>query len=152
MMYALAAGGSCRRLALASCHRSSSQASRSCRLAGTERQGANLGALAPIVGCAVHALVSWWQLPENHANRSLPELEPLIVALVRRAPGFIDGYWTFERVNCKSVGFTLLDTAEHAHDLRNAIESHVDSREQATVQLEMIRVQEIVAHMLPCLA
>ena len=51
-----------------------------------------------------------------------------------------------------SEGMVVLDAihqiqAEHAHDLKNAIESHMDSREHTKVQLELIRVQEIVAHM-----
>jgi hypothetical protein len=94
----------------------------------------------------MYALVSWWQLPETRSRESLPELEPAIVPLVRESPGFVESYWTYERSNGKSVGFTLLDTPEHAHDLKNAIECHMESREHPAALLEMIRVQEIVAH------
>jgi hypothetical protein len=95
----------------------------------------------------MYALVSWWQLPETGCGDSLPQLEPAIVPLLRESPGFVEGYWTYERSNGKSVGFTLLDTAEHAHDLKNAIETHMESQERPAAQLEMIRVQEIVTHL-----
>jgi hypothetical protein len=90
------------------------------------------------------ALVSLWQLPEASLDQPLPELEQRSVALVMHSPGVIEGFWTYERANGKSVGFTLLDTAEHARDLKNAIESHVEAQDHLGVQLEMIRVQEIV--------
>ena len=96
----------------------------------------------------MHAVLSWWQLPEVRRDESVLKLEPSIEMLVERSPGFIEGYWTHERTRGKSVGFSLLDTAEHAHDLRNAVETHMESREHSAVQLEMIRVQEIIAHVI----
>lgn len=98
----------------------------------------------------MHALVSWWQLPETCRGGSPLDFDPPMVDLIRESPGFMESYWTYERSNGKSVGFTLLDTAEHAHDLRNAIESHVERHIEGNVQprirLEMIRVHEITAH------
>jgi hypothetical protein len=75
-----------------------------------------------------------------------PKLEQPIVSLIRESPGFVEGYWTYESANGKSVGFCLLETAEHAHDLRNTIETHMEGRDHVGLELEMIRVQEIVAH------
>ena len=94
----------------------------------------------------MYAIVSWWQLPENSVDVSLVELEPEIVPLARQASGFLESFWTYEPSNCKSVGFMLMDTAEGAHDLKNAIESHMETRDHPAVRLEMIRVQKIVTH------
>jgi hypothetical protein len=74
-----------------------------------------------------------------------------MVDLIRESPGFVESYWTYEHSNGKSMGFTLLDTSEHAHDLRNAVESriedHMEWDQPPRFQLEMIRVQEITAYM-----
>jgi hypothetical protein len=96
----------------------------------------------------MYALVSWWQLPEGGHDEPMLEREPTIIPLVRDFPGFVESYWTYERSNAKSVGFTLIDTAEHAHDLKNAIETLMETQDQTTIRLEMIRVQEILSHVI----
>jgi hypothetical protein len=95
----------------------------------------------------VHALVSLWQWTEIPGDELPPELERSIASLVRQSPGYAEGYWTYERANGKSIGFVLLETAEQAHDLKNAIESHMEVQGQRGIRLEMIRVQEIVTHL-----
>ena len=96
---------------------------------------------------SVHALVSWWQLPRRHSRESVIELEPAIVPLALRSPGFVEAFWTYEPSNGKSVGFMLLRTAENARNLRDSIESHMEACDHSLVRLEMIRIQEIVAHL-----
>jgi hypothetical protein len=87
-----------------------------------------------------------WQLPEAPFDGLPPQLEQAIVSLVRQSPGFVESYWTCERANGKSIGFMLLETADHAHDLKNAIESRMEGQDSLSVHLEMIRVQEILAY------
>lgn len=94
----------------------------------------------------MYALVSLWQLIQAHDDALLPQLEHPIGPLVRRSPGVVESYWTYEHANGKSVGFTLLDSAEHAHDLRNALESQMEAQDHLSIHLEMTRVQEVVAH------
>lgn len=96
-------------------------------------------------GGDLFALVSWWQLPDDTEHQSVIELAPSIGPIARRAPGFREGYWTYEPQNGKSVGFMLVDSAEDAYDLRNALENHMEAQDDPAVQLEMIRVQEVVA-------
>ncbi len=91
-----------------------------------------------------YALFSWWQLPGSARDKSLAVLLPEIVPLIRGAGGFLEGFWTYEPSNGKSVGFMLLDTAESAYELRNGIERHMEGQEGSAVRLEMIRVQEVV--------
>ncbi|MGI8826619.1 MAG: hypothetical protein ACR2JC_13405 [Chloroflexota bacterium] len=94
----------------------------------------------------MYALVSLWQLSDAYSGELMLQLEHPIVPFVRQSPGFVEGYWTHERSNGKSFGFMLLDAAEHAYDLKDAIESHMEGQDHPRAQLEMIRVQEIVAH------
>jgi hypothetical protein len=94
----------------------------------------------------MYALVTLWQLPEAPFDGLPPQPEQAIVSLFRQSPGFVEGYWTYERANGKSIGFILLETADHAHDLKNALESRMEGQDNLGVQLEMIRVQEIVAY------
>lgn len=96
----------------------------------------------------MYAVVSLWQLLEAHDDGTLPQLEHPIGPLVRRCPGYLQSYWTYEHANGKSVGFTLLDTAEHAQDLKHALKRHMEARDYSGIHLEMIRVQEIVAYVL----
>lgn len=91
-----------------------------------------------------YALVSWWQLPESGSAESVAQLVPGIVPLTQEAPGFLEGFWTYEPSNGKSVAFMLLDTPESAYDLRSGIELHMERQEDSAVRLEMIRVQEVV--------
>jgi len=92
----------------------------------------------------VYALVTLWQLAELPAGDRPPEPEGSVVSMVRSSPGFIEGFWTFERGNGKSFGFIILETADHARDLKNAIEYRMETERTDGLQLEMIRVQEIV--------
>jgi hypothetical protein len=95
----------------------------------------------------VYALVSLWQMPEEPWNELRPAIEGGIGMLIGRTPGVIDGYWTYEPANSKAIAFILLETADHAYDLRNALEGHMEMSEQGGIDLELIRVQEIVAHL-----
>ena len=92
----------------------------------------------------MYALVSLWQLPNVPWDELLPQVDQEIVTFARQAPGVVAGYWTYERTTSKSVGFILLETAEQAHDLKSAIESHMERQDHPGIQLEMVRVQEIV--------
>ena len=93
----------------------------------------------------MYALVTLWHVPDARSDRPWPDHGQSCMPLFQESPGLIDGYWTFEHSNGKSFGFTLFDTAEHAHELKRAIENFVEEKEEPKVQLEMIRVQEIVA-------
>jgi hypothetical protein len=90
------------------------------------------------------ALVSLWQLPDTPRGAPDPPLHLPGAPLVRESPGYLEGYWTYERGNGKCVGFALLDSAQHAHDLRDAIESFMENQEHPAIQLEIIRVHEIM--------
>jgi hypothetical protein len=94
----------------------------------------------------VYAIVSWWQLPEERCTESVIELEPAIITLARHQPDFMEAFWTYERSNGKSIGFMLVRTSEGAHEVRNAVESHMETCAVSSVQLEMIRAQKIVGH------
>lgn len=94
----------------------------------------------------MYALVSLWQLDDARYEEQQAGLRERIIPFVRQSPGFVEGYWTYNRSNGKSAGFTVLDTAEHAHDLKNAVESQAEDQHDAGVQLELIWIQEIMAH------
>ncbi len=94
----------------------------------------------------MHALVSLWQLDEARFDELMEQLKQRIIPFVRQSPGFVEGYWTYDHANGKSGGFTVLDTADCALDLKNTVESQAETQSDPGVQLEMIRVQEIVAH------
>ena len=93
----------------------------------------------------MYALVSLWQMPDQPRNRLLDEIEERIAALMAPVHGVLDAYWTYEPTNGKSVAFILLETADQAYDLRNAFERRIESTDAPRIELEMIRVQEIVA-------
>ena len=90
----------------------------------------------------MYALVTWWQLAELAEHKPSP---PAVSHLVENSAGLLKAYWTYDRASGKSFGFTLLDSAEHALDLRNAIESHMESHRDSTERLELARVQEILS-------
>jgi hypothetical protein len=94
----------------------------------------------------MYALVSLWQLPEAPYDEPQSPLDHRIVRFAQQAPGFVEGYWSYERVNGKSVGFILVDTAEHARALRDAMENRMDEDDHPSIRLEMIRVQEVMTH------
>jgi hypothetical protein len=73
----------------------------------------------------MYALVSLWQLPDGPWDELQPQVDQEILSFARQAPGVVAGYWTYERTTSKSVGFILLKTAEQAHYLKSAIESHM---------------------------
>lgn len=97
----------------------------------------------------MYALVSLWQLPEVPWDELQPQLDQEIVSFARQSPGVVAGYWTYERTNGKSVGFVLLETAEQAHDLKNAIERYIEEQDHSSIHLEMLRVQAIVKQVSP---
>lgn len=91
----------------------------------------------------MYALVSLWQLPEGDADGRLPGPA---VHQATQAPGFVVGFWTYERANGKAFGFMLLDSIDHAQDLRIAMELDADAHGGKGAQLEMVRVQELILH------
>jgi hypothetical protein len=93
----------------------------------------------------MYAVVSLWQLREDLADGALPEA---LVRQVRQAPGVVAGYWTYERSNGKSFGFTVVDGSDNAHELRRAIERHAETASAPGPLLEMVRVQRIVSEIL----
>lgn len=92
----------------------------------------------------MYLLISLWQMPEEPWGRLQPLMEGGIVSEIDRAPGVIEGYWTFEPFNGKSIGLVLLHTADQAYDLRNALEHLMEEQLEEGVELEMIRVQEVM--------
>ncbi len=91
----------------------------------------------------MYALVGMWQWRDVDGELSRQPHQGL-TALLRESPGFAGGFWTYERANGKSIGFLLLDSADHAHDLKNAIESHMEGEDSPGLRLEMLRVQEVM--------
>jgi hypothetical protein len=93
----------------------------------------------------MYALVTLWQLSEGPPEEALPEA---VIRRARRAPGFIADFWTHERGNGKSFGIMVLDSADHAYELRFALEGDVEGEQHHGARLEMSRVQRIVLHAL----
>lgn len=94
----------------------------------------------------MYALVSLCQLDETRPAESRARLERGVAVFVRQSPGFVGGFWTYERATGKSIGFTIFDSVDHARDLRDALDLYLAAQHQSAIQLEMNRVQEIVAH------
>ena len=94
----------------------------------------------------MYALVSLCQLDETRPAESRARLERGVVLFVRQSPGFVGGFWTYERATGKSIGFALFDSVDHARDLRDVLERYIATQHEWAIQLEMNRVQEIVAH------
>lgn len=94
----------------------------------------------------MYALVSLWQLDESRHEEQQRTLRERIFPGVRQLPGFVEGYWTYNHNNGKSAGFAVFDTADRAHEQKNAIECQAEEQKQAGVQFELVWVQEIIAH------
>jgi hypothetical protein len=95
----------------------------------------------------VYALLALWQLPEEPWDHLLPQLEAGLTPLISGAAGVVEGYWTYEPANGKSVALVLLETADHAYDLRNTLERHMESGREPAIELEMLRVQRVMARL-----
>jgi hypothetical protein len=95
----------------------------------------------------LYALISLWQMPEEPEGRLQPLIGGSAASVIDSSPGVIEGYWTFEPSNGKSVGLVLLETASQAYDLRNALEHLMEERNEGGFELELIRVQEVVARL-----
>ena len=94
----------------------------------------------------MYAVVDTWALdldkmsPEQ--RRELPER---IVPAVRQQPGFIAGYWTYDRVNKKSHGLFLFESEEAARGLKAFIEQDAQRGAELGIHLNELVVTEVLA-------
>lgn len=94
----------------------------------------------------MYAVVDTWSmdleaLPADHQN----ELNEQIVPMIRQQPGYISGYWTYDRANKKSHGFHLLESEEAARGLKAFVEQDAGRGAEIGIHLTELVIAEVMA-------
>jgi len=55
-----------------------------------------------------------WKMDPAHRVEQLRGLEEMVIPLVRRAPGFVAGYWTHDDTRARTYSLILFDDHEQA--------------------------------------
>lgn len=72
-------------------------------------------------------------------------IDDVILPSVRKAPGFVTGYWTLDRDAGEGVVLVTLESAVDAAGLADAVRANAPNQARAGVDLTSIRIVEVVA-------
>jgi hypothetical protein len=74
-----------------------------------------------------------------------PVLRARIIPMVKASPGFVAGYWTYDKSESRTVSFIVYETADQAQALVRGVRDESEFQRKSGVNLESTRVVEIMA-------
>jgi hypothetical protein len=92
-----------------------------------------------------HATVATFRMDRAREAEQKEGLRRIIVPGVRKAPGFIAGYWTLDRELSESVVLITFDSREHAEALAVNVRENAANQARVGIELLSIRVVEVTA-------
>ena len=72
-------------------------------------------------------------------------LDEVIVPSVRKAPGFVSGYWTLDRDAGEGTVLITLESAVDAAGLADAVRANAPNQARVGLDLTSIRIVDVVA-------
>jgi hypothetical protein len=71
-------------------------------------------------------------------------LDEVIVPAVRKAPGFVSGYWTLDRDAGEGIVLVTLESAVDAAGLADAMRANAPNQARVGLELVSIRIVDVV--------
>ena len=93
----------------------------------------------------MHALVGVWSAARGMADTQQQELDTKIVPLVRRLPGFVDGYWTEDAETGKLHSFVVFDDEAGARFFKGVVEGSSQAQARVGISYDSLSIVEVKA-------
>jgi hypothetical protein len=83
-----------------------------------------------------------WKMAPAHRAEQLRGLEEMVIPLVRRAPGFVAGYWTHDDTRARSYSLVLFDSREQAQGFLSVPQD----KPELGIERELLTVVNVDGH------
>jgi hypothetical protein len=93
----------------------------------------------------MHAVVGRWKMDLNRTEQQLAYLIEEIVPNVRRADGFVSGYWSKPRPDGVAYSFIVFDTEKSAAAFADSVRRDPHDRRTTGVRGDELAMVEIAA-------
>jgi hypothetical protein len=91
-----------------------------------------------------YALTTVFSMDPNRKAQLIDGLEPKVIAMVEKLPGFTKGYWTWDHTTNVTYGFVVFDTEANARALESYLRSNADDIANDGARLERAAVGEVI--------
>jgi hypothetical protein len=91
------------------------------------------------------AVLATFRVDLSREDEQRKMIDEVILPSVRKAPGFVTGYWTLDRDAGEGVVLVTLESAVDAAGLADAIRANAPNQARVGVDLASIRIVEVVA-------
>ncbi len=92
-----------------------------------------------------HATLATFTMDPSREEEQRFVLDHVIVPGVTASPGFVSGHWTFDRAASQSLVLLTFESAEHAEAMVVNVRGNAENQRAAGIELESIRVLEVIA-------
>ncbi len=93
---------------------------------------------------ATHATLATFRVDPSREAEQRRVLEEVIVPGVRKAPGFVSGYWTLDREVGESAVLLAFESAVDARNMAGNVRANAANQAAAGLELVSIRIVEIL--------
>jgi hypothetical protein len=93
----------------------------------------------------MHAAIGVFTHDKSRWEEQKQHLHARIIPMVKQAPGFVAGYWTYEPDTSKTVSFILFSTQAEAERFVGFVKNDVAGRGNNGVTLDSFTITSVVA-------
>jgi hypothetical protein len=91
----------------------------------------------------MHGVLGIWRMDPARRAEQVEGLHAMIIPMVRRQPGFVAGYWTYDAAEHRSYSLTFFDTAENASEFKKLPERDTERARAVGIERELITLVSV---------
>lgn len=91
-----------------------------------------------------HALTAVFSMDPTKKAQLIEQLEPVVISMVRKLPGFVTGFWSWDHATNVTYSFVVFETEAHARSLETHLKSNAEDLAAKGTRLERAAVGEVI--------